>query len=285
MSKTILICRSPARVFSLLSFLAGMLSLQCTGPGPTGSDEIDVAITPLPGGGFNDAGVQSSIPNFLFEDSWFFIPGFGDDSCTLGGRCSAGGNVNRFSGLTAPFNPEAIPGNDGNPSLTFAFISTQNFLDPFNNVAITVLKSGIQKTGIAISKLPGTLELKFDYAFLAGDYNTGPAHNDFAQILLLDQNNRTLATVLRMERNALQPGGSGPVSSIAHPAPPGCGPHTLASVVANYSLCTDWLTHSFDLNPFKGQTVTLRVLAEEAGGKNEHPVTLLYDNFRIVHAR
>lgn len=271
------------RFIFIVLLAAGLL--QCTGPTATAPGEIELAITPVPGGGFNDAGVQSSIPELAFDETWFYIPGFlSEDSCLLRGQCSAGGNIDRFGKLTAPFNPEAIPAPDGNPSLFFGFIATQNFFS-FNGELASVHKSGIQKTGLIIPTTAGKLRLKFDYAFLSGDYNTGPAHNDVAQVLLLDQNNRTLATVLRLERDLLQPGGSGAVAGNALPLPEGGGAQTLAGVTANYPLCTDWRSHSFDLTSFKGQTVTLRLLVEEVGGKNEHPVALLYDNFRMVEYR
>jgi hypothetical protein len=244
-----------------------------------GGFDIDAATNVLDGGGLDDAGNVGSGPGTQWHPTgWEFVPGYGvrDSICWIGGRCSMGTITNKVGLLGVPTSANPVPNPVGGASTAFAFISTANFVRDIDNDrdddSVRVVESAVQQR----VALPAGRQwaLVLDYAFLSGDFGTGATRNDFAEVQLIVPGRSTPVTVLHVERDDLQRGGTGGLSSAARqPAPPGCGDV--------YVLCTDWRNTRFDLSSFAGQTIVVRIVVAERGGDNDRPVGLAFDNARI----
>lgn len=260
-----------------IALLTTLAALGCAGgnldPPPGDADYADTGL--LSGGGFNDTGVAGfagqSIPNgwsYLFGD---FV--FDAEVCYATQECGIAGVTDQFAGFTAK-------------SDSLGFISTSNFFDDLSGDSIVVRRSGLATDAFDI---PGSTTLQaarltFDYAFLTSR-NEPAIHNDSAVVRLIDGSDTI--RVLRIATADLQPGGA------VAPAPGGCGRHVLGdtiftpptAVTTDYTLCSGWLTDTFDVSEHRGSTVTLEIVVDEVGGDTDRATTFLIEDLRLEGAR
>ena len=254
-----------------------ILTMGCADAGPSAPRGPPVSfarVVLLDGGGFESAGNVGTLSGSQWHPiGWTFIPGFGvgadgprfegDINCPTQGLCAVGDLRTSFGTLGPAPVGELLEGAP-EPTIPFGVISTTNFIR--FDVPYVTLASGIQRS----FQLPqdGALELSMDYAFLTGQLGTGPAHDDYALVELLADEDR--AEVLRVSRDDFQPGGSGEVTGI----PGGCGSAGMGGVTSEYPICSGWVLHRFPVPAlFMGRSVIVRVTVVQPGGVVV-PVTL-----------
>ena len=230
-------------------------------------EEVDVEL--IEDGGFEDIGSVASNWQIDRPTGWDALPGYdgspaGGPACRDDGQCFVGGMIGAFANLTVPESPFPVDQN------RFGFITTQNFIgfneEPFD--LVRVLSSGMQLDFDIPDQ--ASIRLKFEYAFLTNNIDA-----DLAAIYLVV--NGSLVTVLEQVRSFLEEDDL---------VEGGCGVHDDDGFVpASYPVCTGWQTHSFDLTPYRGQQVQLRIVVDEVGGDNGAPTTLAFDNFRVATVR
>lgn len=249
-----------------------------------GCDSTEVtegSIDLITGGGFEaDENILIGSSVSARDPAWDVVPGFGvhDDHCFVEGSCT-GGSLISYADYLAPEPPES-QGRDRLQDGKFGFVSTQNFVYTFEDVAVTVLKSGMQLTFTVPDK--SRMRLKFEYAFL-----TNNVDDDAASVLICSEPTcgSVETAILRLTKNDLDEedlvaGGCGIIDE--NNLDDGFGGSVGELLDAEYPICTQWQTHFVDFSAYRGQEVVLRVLAEEVGGDNEAPTTLLVDTFRIA---
>ncbi len=180
------------------------------------------------------------------------------------------GSMDTTSTNVPPPTSTAIPGNaitesflagDGDPVLTDVLPTEGDFF------------AVLSTDGVTATKISQTFDLtnnadilSFDFRLLTDEIGTGPEGNDgFMAILETDDGFRVERV---MNREMLQPGGSGPLSDSA------------IAGVGGLLAGTPWLTHEFEVSSIQGQTVTLSFVVYDVF--DAFVVTeLVLDNIRV----
>ncbi len=167
------------------------------------------------------------------------FPSFGSTDLVLAGAPppattpGVSGNSVLTTGLPGPVPVTPTEGGD------FVLLSTAGVAE--NSLNRTATKSG---STLAFGNVtPGTRAFgRFDYRFLTNELDTGSSFPDKAMITI---SNGTQSMELTIDRDLLQPGGSGPLTPIAQAG------------VGGFASGTDWLPLTFDATPFASSTSTI----------------------------